>query len=285
VSQAHCTPPVTLLRTIGSLRARPRSVQDRISRHPASWMLPPCHTNERLWGVLRSNPPPHMGTRVGRGHHVQVPKVDVSGGSDRERDLHKLRSLIHYTPTLTYTFTAHNTSHRCAFPCTLMSIHMPTSMSIHVARVQPRSLDVSARASHLREYALPRLFGVPLLTHSLTYSLAHSLINSLTQTHSAERWLALRPPLLFHARSLVCAVRIGTLRYTYIHITPSWACAHILLPLICSFRVQPASMREVISSWIRLVAPQSSLAACVLVQSETHYIPKWAQHLAGSVWF
>jgi hypothetical protein len=44
-------------------------------------------------------------------------------------------------------------------------------------------------------------------------------------------------------------------------------------------------MREVISSWIRLVAPQNSLAACVLVQSETHYIPEWAQQLAGSVWF
>jgi hypothetical protein len=152
VPQAHCTPPVTLLRTIGSLRARPRSVQDRISRHPASWMLPPCHTNERLWGVLRSNPPPHMGTRVGRGHQVQVPKVDVSGGSDRERDLHKLRSLIHYTYSLTYTYIhgiQHDTQVR-PLSRTLMSIHMPISMSIHVARVQLRSQTETRTQGSLR---------------------------------------------------------------------------------------------------------------------------------------
>ena len=44
-------------------------------------------------------------------------------------------------------------------------------------------------------------------------------------------------------------------------------------------------MREVISSLSHLGAQQNSLAACVLVQSETRYIPEWALHTAESAWF
>jgi hypothetical protein len=50
-------------------------------------------------------------------------------------------------------------------------------------------------------------------------TVAVARLDSLSLTHVAVRWFALRPPLLIHARSFICAVRTETLGYTYIHIT------------------------------------------------------------------
>jgi hypothetical protein len=160
---------------MGSLRAHSRSVQDRLSRHPASWMLPLRHTNEWFLSVLRSNPPSHMGTRVGRGHQVQVLKVNVSGGSSREKALHKLRSLIptsiralQYTHSHILTRALHTLTHtHFLYPI------------IHPPRALPTLTPTCAHALYI-----PSLIHPPRALPTITLTCYHALYTpSFTYTH------------------------------------------------------------------------------------------------------
>jgi hypothetical protein len=182
VSQSHCAPSVKFLRTMGSLRAHSRSVQDRISLHPASWMLPPCHTNERLWGVLRSNPPPHMGTRAGEGHRIQ--EVDVSRGSDREKDLHKLRSLI---PTSiralnTLTLTYSHAHYKHLLICTHLRTFYTYSL-IHPHAHSPHLLlPVHARSTYPHSHNLYVIILYTRIAHAHLVNTRHNHAYTLTHT-------------------------------------------------------------------------------------------------------
>lgn len=125
---------------------------------------------------------------------------------ERETSTNYAHSYTTHTHFHIHTFTAYNTSHRCArflaHSCPYTCPSACPSLSPACSCVAPMCL----RGVSFERVRAPAPIWCPS---------AHSF------THSAERWHALRPPLLFHARSLVCVVRIKILRYTYIHITLS----------------------------------------------------------------